>query len=157
MRLHGSLLGLLVMALAAAFFGYTFTFPAFPGQRYGPELFPRVIAVAAFVCGLVIALRGWRSGMPWLALDPALRGGRRLLSFLAVPGAVLFYLLAAERLGFVPTAALLVGGLAWWFGVRPRNAVLLAVAVTALVNWFFGTVMRVPLPRGLFMQIIAGG
>lgn len=157
MRIHDTLLGLLLMGLAAAFFAYTFTFPSLPGQKYGPALFPQVIAVGIFICGLLIAWRGRGSGQPLWRVDASLRDGRRLVSFLAIPLAVVFYLLAAERLGFIPTSALMVGALAWWFGVRPWKAVLLGVVVTAVVQWFFGTIMRVPLPRGLFMQIVAGG
>jgi hypothetical protein len=26
-----------------------------------------------------------------------------------------------------------------------------------VVQWFFGSLMRVPLPRGWFMQLVAGG
>ena len=157
MRIHDTLLGLFFMALAAAFFAYTFTFPSMPGQKYGPALFPQVIAVGVFACGLLIAWRGRGSGQPLWHVDEGLRDGRRLMSFLALPLAIGFYLLAAERLGFIPTAALVVGVLAWWFGVRPWKALLLALVVTAVVQWFFGTVMRVPLPRGWFMQLVAGG
>jgi putative tricarboxylic transport membrane protein len=160
MRLHPALLGLIFIALAAAFFGWTFTFPAFAGQRYGPELFPRVIALGIAACALVLLLRGWRQrgrGTPWFTADPALREARGLASFLAMLGAVVFYLLAAERLGFLPTAALIVGALAGWFGARWWVALLTGVAAAALVQWFFGSLMRVPLPRGWFMQIVAGG
>jgi putative tricarboxylic transport membrane protein len=157
MRLHSSLLGLIVIALAAAFFGYTFTFPAFPGQRYGPELFPRVIALGIASCGLALVVRGWRSGAPWLALDPALREPRRLASFFATLGAIVFYLLAAPALGFLPVAAILVGALAWWFGARPWVAVAAGVVTSLVVHWFFASIMRVPLPRGLFMQVLFGG
>jgi putative tricarboxylic transport membrane protein len=157
MRLHPALLGLALIGLAAAFFGYTFTFPALPGQKYGPALFPRVIAIGIALCGVVIALRGWRSGAPWLALDPALRSSRGLVSFLATLGAVVFYLLAAPWLGFLPVAAIIVGALAWWFGASGRAALLTGVIAAVGVNWFFGSVMRVPLPRGLFMQVLFGG
>lgn len=157
MRIHETWLGLIFMALAAVFFGYTYTFPDFPGQKYGPALFPRVVAVAAFACGLLIAWRGRRSGQPLLTFSESLRVPRLLASFLAMPAAIVFYLLAAERLGFLPTAALLVGGLGWWFGLRPLGAVLLGVLSSVGVNWFFGTIMRVPLPRGWFMQMVSGG
>ena len=157
MRLHESLLGLLLMVLAASFFAYTFTFPAFPGQRYGPALFPQVVSVGIFICGAIIGARGWRSGAPWLKIDAALRDPRRRISFLAIPLAIAFYLLAAERLGFLPTAALVVGLLAWWFGVRPLRAMLLGVAASGLIHWFFASIMRVPLPRGWFMQVLFGG
>lgn len=157
MRLHETLLGLLIMALAAAFFGYTFTFPQLPGQRYGPDLFPRVIASGIFVCGAIVAWRGRRSGVPWMRRDDALRRAHDLAAFLAIPAAIVFYLLVAERLGFLPTAALIVGLLAGWFGVRWWQAILLGVAAAAAVQWFFGTLMRVPLPRGWFMLLVAGG
>jgi putative tricarboxylic transport membrane protein len=157
MKLHPSLLGLMFIALAAAFFGYTFTFPAFPGQKYGPELFPRVIAVGIALCGAVLVMRGRRSGAPWIALDPALREPRRLVSLLATLGAIVFYLLAAPALGFLPVAAIVVGALAWWFGARAWVAVAAGVIASFVVHWFFASIMRVPLPRGLFMQLLFGG
>ncbi len=156
MRFHETLVGVFFMLLAAAVFGYTFTFPPFPGQKYGPSLFPQVIAAGIFVCGLIVAARGWRSGARLLAVDEALRG-RGMLSFVAMPLAVIFYLLAAERLGFLPTAAIIVAGLSIWLGVRTRNALVLGVLSAILFQWFFGTLMRVPLPRGWFMQLVAGG
>lgn len=157
MRLHPALLGLIFIALAAAFFGYTFTFPAFPGQRYGPELFPRVIAIGIAACGLVLVVRGWRSGAAWVAIDPDLRKPHRLGSFFATLGAIVFYLVAAPRLGFLPVAAIVVGGLSWWFGARWWVALVSGVVASVVVHWFFASIMRVPLPRGWFMQLIAGG
>jgi hypothetical protein len=35
--------------------------------------------------------------------------------------------------------------------------VLAGVGTALAMQWFFGSLMRVPLPRGLFMQLIAGG
>lgn len=157
MRLHDTVLGLLVMALAAAFFGYTFTFPAMPGQPHGPALFPRVIGAGVFACGLVIAVRGWRSGAPWLEVDAGLRNASGWARLLAMPLAVVFYLVAAERLGFLPTAALIVAVLAWWMGVKPWSAALLGVVTSGVMHWFFASLMRVPLPRGWFMQLVSGG
>jgi putative tricarboxylic transport membrane protein len=168
MRLHPTLLGLVFMALAAAYFGYTFTFPALPGQDVGPALFPRVVAVGIFVCGLVITLRGWRDrssstmapsrpGQPLVAVDDSLRAPRARWSFVLMVAAIVFYLVAAPRLGFLPVAAVIVAVLAWWFGSRVWVATLAGVTAALVVQWFFGTVMRIPLPRGLFMQWFFGG
>jgi putative tricarboxylic transport membrane protein len=147
----------LLVALAAALFAYTFTFPDMPGQRYGPALFPRLISLGIMACGLVIAVRGWRSGAPWLALSPPLQQLQGWLSFLAMPLAIGFYLLVAERLGFLPTAAIVVGALCTWLGARLWVAALTGVLTALVVQWFFGSLMRVPLPRGWFMQWVAGG
>jgi len=155
-------LGLFFVALAAAIFAYAGTFPSFPGQKYGPSLFPRILGVGIAIFGAAILWRGWRrlraDGMQRVVdFNPEFGQGGRLVSFLLVPGGIVFYLLLAERLGFIPTAFLLMAGLFLWFRVRPALALALAFAVTGAMQWFFGTMMRVPLPRGLFMQILYGG
>jgi hypothetical protein len=70
-------------ALRRALFGYTYTFPAFPGQKYGPELFPRVIATG-------IACLRPDAGGAWLAhrrrLVHAGSGTARTASADLVPG-----------------------------------------------------------------------
>ncbi len=157
MRLHDTLLGALLLALAAALFVYALTFPDMPGQRYGPALFPQLIALGIMACGLLIAVRGWRSGRPWLALSEPLQHLPGWLSLLAMPTAIGFYLLAAERLGFLPTAATLVAALCAWLGMRLWAALLTGVLTALVMQWFFGSLMRVPLPRGWFMHLVAGG
>jgi len=162
MRLSDTLLAAIFLALAAAIFAMTTTFPAFPGQKYGPDLFPRILAAGIAGCCLLIMLRAHgraRAGHAehWLTIDAALRDPKRLISFLLVPGGIVFYLVAADRLGFIPTAFLLLMGLFIWFGVRLGMALAVAVVATGLMQWFFGTLMRVPLPRGLFMQLLYGG
>jgi putative tricarboxylic transport membrane protein len=165
MRLHDTLLGALLVALAAVFFGYTFTFPDMPGQKVGPALFPRLIALGIAACGIVIAVRGARSRArpgagprtPWVSFSPGLQQLRGWLAWLAMPLAIVFYLLVSERLGFLPTATLVVAALCAWLGVRLWAALLTGVVAALVVQWFFGSLMRVPLPRGWFMQFFFGG
>jgi putative tricarboxylic transport membrane protein len=156
MRIHETLLGLLFMALAAAVFAYTFTFPALPGQNVGPSLFPRVIAVGIFVCGLVMAVRGWRSGRALVSVDADLRSPRGLISFALVPLAIVFYIVAAPRLGFLPVAAIIVAVLSAWMGARVWVALVTGVVSAFVIHWFFASVMRIPLPRGWFMSLVSG-
>jgi putative tricarboxylic transport membrane protein len=162
MRLSDNWLAIIFIAVAAAMLGFTLTFPAFPGQKYGPSLFPRILATGIILCALLIIYRARQrrnegQGEPLLAIDPAFRERYRLWSFLAVPGAVVVYLLLADRLGFLPTSFMLLLGLMLWFGVQWLRAVVIALAMTGLMHWFFASVMRVPLPRGLFMQLLVGG
>ena len=105
----------------------------------------------------MIAARGWRSGAPWVAFSPALQRLQGWLGWLAMPLAIVFYLAVAERLGFLPTAAIVVAALCAWMGVRLWVALLTGVLAALVVQWFFGSLMRVPLPRGWFMQLVAGG
>lgn len=151
MRFHPILLGGFFIALGLGYYALTLPFPAMPGQRFGPELFPRIIAVGIIICGAHLAWRGRGLRSPWLEPSPALRG-RGMRSFLMLPAAVGFYLVGADWLGFLPVAAFLVATLAWCFGAKPLHAGLLGLFGASMVHWFFAQLMRVPLPRGLFMQ-----
>lgn len=160
MRFDDRIIAIVFIALGAMLIALTLNFPAFPGQRYGPSLFPRILGAGLIVSAALLFLRAQRAASPrdvFLRLDPALKDPRRLGGLLLVLGAIVFYLLAAERLGFVPTAFLLLVALMAWFGVKPLTNILVAAAMTGVVHWFFASLMRVPLPRGLFMQIVAGG
>jgi putative tricarboxylic transport membrane protein len=149
MRLNDALLGALLLGLSAWVWWLTTFFPDFPGQAYGPNLFPRILAAGIALCALLLVLRGLRAGGGVVALDSWLRYPGRLVSFLAIPGGAVFYILASEPLGFIPTAFLLLLVLFLWFGARIVVALPVAAGMTLLVHWFFAGLMRVPLPRGL--------
>jgi len=154
MRLNDGLLGALLIGFAGWVWWQTSFFPAFPGQDYGPNLFPRILAAGIALAGLALLLRGLRAGGALLVIEPWVRDPARLLSFLAIPLAAGFYLLAATPLGFIPTAFLLLAGLFLWFRARPLVALPVAASVTLLVHWFFAGLMRVPLPRGLLDKVL---
>ena len=63
--------------------------------------------------------------------------------------AAIFYLVAAESLGFVLTAALMVAGLLACFGVRFPMSIGLGAVLSVVVYQIFSIGLRVPLPRGL--------
>lgn len=46
------------MVFAIAEIAYTQTFPSLHGQKYGPDLFPRIIGIALIVSGLILIIRG---------------------------------------------------------------------------------------------------
>ena len=158
MRVNDAILGLGLILLSAWVIGLTAAFPSFPGQDYGPNLFPRVIASGVILCGAGLIWRGIAArrarGEPWVEFAPWMRDGRGVASFLAMLGAMGFYLLASDWLGFILTAVALLLALFLWFGVRPLLALPVALGMALLVHWFFGTLMRVPLPRGLLDPVL---
>ncbi|WP_137176564.1 tripartite tricarboxylate transporter TctB family protein [Roseomonas sp. AR75] len=154
MRLNDALLGAILLGFAGWVWWMTTFFPAFPGQDYGPNLFPRILAGAIGVCGLLLILRGLRSRAPLVMLDGWTREPARLVSFLLIPGAALFYILVSDFLGFIPTAFLILLVLALWFRARLLVALPVAAGVTLTVHWFFSGLMRVPLPRGLMDPLL---
>ncbi len=149
MRVNDTLLGLGFAALAAWIWWLTSFFPGFPGQDYGPDLFPRILATGIGVCALLLVLRGLRARRPVLSADTWAFDPTRLMAVLAVPVAVLFYIFVSDALGFIPTSLLILGTLGLLYGARPLAAFLTATGMTLVLHWFFVSLMRVPLPRGL--------
>jgi putative tricarboxylic transport membrane protein len=104
MRFNDAVVGTAFLLIAGAMIAMTFTFPPFPGQKYGPSLFPRIIGGGIILFSLLLMLREWRAGgRPLLVLDGWARSPRRLASFALMLAAMLFYLVASEPLGFIPT------------------------------------------------------
>jgi putative tricarboxylic transport membrane protein len=154
MRVNDALLGAVLLGFAGWIWWLTTFFPAFPGQDYGPNLFPRILASGIAICAAVLVLRGLRARGRLLELEAWVRQPARLASFLSIPGAALAYILLSDPLGFIPTAFLLLLALALWYRARPLVAVPVAAGMTLLVHWFFAGLMRVPLPRGILDSVL---
>lgn len=146
--------GVLVALGAAAAWGGS-RLPAVPGQDVGPAAFPMLIGFGLMLCGVLIGLgigRGFEvpegeeeGPAPPRGASWRLAGLRALVP----PALLLFYVLASEGLGFLPTAAIMVflGALA--LGARPMLALPLALLAPPVVHLAFYKLLRVPLPAGL--------
>jgi putative tricarboxylic transport membrane protein len=155
-RANDAVSGLVLILLAGLMIYLTLGFPAFPGQKYGPSLAPRILGAGIILCGVLLILRGWtarRSGEAWVSFAPWVREPWRVISFLLVPALVVLYILLSETIGFLPVAFALLLILFLWFRVRPLAAPPIAFISVFAINYFFGHLMRVPLPRGLLNHI----
>jgi putative tricarboxylic transport membrane protein len=167
MRVNDLISGALLIVLAAAMIAYTTTFPPFPGQKYGPSLFPRIIGAGMILCGLLLMIRGRRqlaAGAPLGSIDESYKPVKGWASVALILGVIVGYAAISDALGFVPTAFLGLLLLLWWFGVSLPRAMLISVVAVLAVDWFFGWLFRVPLPIGIlpnspsamFMNLIRG-
>lgn len=138
-RLSGSVLA--ALGAAAAWGGSRL--PPVPGQDVGPAAFPMVIGFGLVACGVLIALGIGRSFEVEEAPEPL------TWRVLVPPGLLVFYVLAANSLGFLLTAAAMVLAAALALGARPRLALAMAVIAPPLVHLAFYKLLRVPLPAGL--------
>jgi putative tricarboxylic transport membrane protein len=156
-RANDALSGLVLIILAAAMIALTASFPSFPGQKYGPSLFPRILGTGIIICGAILVWRGLaqrRAGAPWIEVAPWVRDPWRASSFALVLAMLLLYILAAETIGFIPIAIVFLGGLFLWLGVRPLRAAIISGVGTLAMFYFFASMLRVPLPRGLLTNIL---
>jgi putative tricarboxylic transport membrane protein len=141
------------MIVAALFvIAMTLSFPAFPGQNYGPAVFPRLLASLLILCGALLMIRGfaaWRAGEPLATLPEWARDPANVVSALLVLASALAYIFVLDAVGFVPLTVVVLIVLFLWFRVKVPVAVVTALVAAFGVNWFFASLMRVPLPRGL--------
>ena len=149
MRINDAVVGVALIALAIAILVHIQAYPLIPGQKYGPALFPGLIAVGFIATGSLLVVRGIRAGFPLVQLAPWLRAPGLVTNFLAVCAALVFYIAAADALGFILTGAILLVGLFLKFGVRLGRAAFVAIIATLVIHWLFYKLLRVPLPWGV--------
>ncbi|MDE2378940.1 tripartite tricarboxylate transporter TctB family protein [Bradyrhizobium sp.] len=158
MRLPDSVTGsfLVVLGAAAAYGGWLL--PPVPGQPVGPNVFPLVIGSGLALCGLAIVFGIGHSFEEEEELVPVEEGQAKAapppgrfygLRALLPPALLLFYVIAAERLGFIITAALIVYATSTALGARWKLALPLAALAPIGIHLIFGKLLRVPLPAGL--------
>jgi putative tricarboxylic transport membrane protein len=155
-RVNDAVSGAALVLFALAMIWYTRTFPEMPGQNYGPALFPVLIGIGLLLTGAILIARGvvlrtepLFSGGAWL------RSGPHRINFLAIVGGLLLYILISDRLGFIPTALLLLfGWLLLFRGGRPISSLAIALALTLAVDYLFSELLLVPLPLGVLQPLL---
>lgn len=151
MRLSDSLIALLLIVFSVAVIAYAWDFPPMPGQTFGPALFPTLIAVGLILAGLSLIAARVRSGdkQPVLEVDAWVRNPRLLFDFLLVIGALLFYIVFSDELGYFVAAPLALAAFLFATGTRGLIVLPVAVVVPLLMHYIFYTLLKVPLPWGL--------
>lgn len=164
MHLSDRTTGLFLIALGgvAAYGGSRL--PPVPGQQIGPEVFPMVVGIGIAICGGLIAAGVGRSYEDEAEADlaristeteadgmPAGAHHSRWweLRVLIPPALLLFYYYVVDRLGFLPTAAVIVLIASLALGARARLAIPLAIVAPLCINLIFLKLLRVPLPSGM--------
>lgn len=159
MRLPDRVTGLFLVGLGslAGYGGYIL--PPVPGQPVGPNVFPLVIGVGLAVCGLMIAFgigHSFEEEEQLVAAEPGQEtaappptGWLYNLRALLPPALLMFYVVAAERIGFILTAGLIVLVTSTALGAKPKLSIPLAILAPIGIHLIFAKLLRVPLPIGL--------
>ena len=150
MKLNDAIFGLVLMGLGSTVLFAIQGFPKIPGQPVGPALFPGLIATGLCVCGLLLIVRGLRQPrQPWLVFDDWVRSPRHVAGLLVLIGSIVFYIVAANWLGFLPTAVIILLAMLTVLRVPPGRSLVIALVATLVVHVAFYKLLRVPLPWGL--------
>jgi len=126
------------------------SFPAMPGQKFGPAWFPGLIAAGLVLCGALLVLSGWRSGEALLTRPAWMSERRAATGVVAVVAGILFYVVAVDRMGFHVTGVVLLAVWIRLLGASWRVTALVAPVATLAIHFAFYKALRVPLPWGVF-------
>jgi len=152
MKFHDSVCGAALLALAVFIFAYALTIPPMPGQQYGADVFPRLVAIGLGGFSLMLVWRGWKhspQGAPWVAIAPWARDPRTRGNFILAFVLTIAYVLLDEHVGFIPLGIAILMILFVRQKVEWRKGAIIAVSMVVLTQFLFGNLLRVPLPRGV--------
>ncbi len=154
MKLNDAVLGLFLALLGMAVLLVVQDYPKIPGQQVGPALFPGLIAVGLCIGGLVLMVKGWRARrqVPWLQWDDWVQSPRHVRALAVLIGSVLFYMVAAQWLGFVLTSLLILTTLFYALQLSLSRSLLIAAIATLVIHFAFYKLLRVPLPWGILLD-----
>lgn len=149
MKLSDTVWGALLLALALAVLWNIQGFPRIPGQNIGPGAFPGLLAILLAGCALALIVRGIRHGAPHVNLGLWLRSAGHVGNFVLTIAALLFYIVAADTLGFIVCAVLIMLALFLKLGVKLALAVPIALMTALVIHLIFYKMLRVTLPWGV--------
>jgi putative tricarboxylic transport membrane protein len=155
MKINDAVSGVLLLVLAIAILVNIQSFPKIPGQSLGPAAFPGMLAVLLAGCAVALIFRGLRerAGGAWFTPGEWLRSRYHLTNFLLTAGVLLFYIFAAEKIGFIISGTVILGAMFWKLRVRPALILPIAIVVTLVIHTIFYKGLRVPLPWGVLTPL----
>ena len=146
------ILGGLVAIAGVFIFLQARTFPNLSGGYPGPGLFPQLLAVLLVLSGLWIAANAAVKRVRPRTLPLSDVPRREKITALLVVLAVVFYVLVADTLGFVPVVLILMIGLMLRTGVSRRWGLTVGIGVTSAIYVVFERILHIPLPSGMLGQ-----
>ena len=152
MRFNDALLGFVILVFGAAVALYAdMTFPALPGQEFGPAFFPTIIGTVLAGCGAVLLIQGLirQRTVPLVQLGEWARLPSHIINFFLVFLALLAYILFTDNVGFIPVSFLILTVLMMRFGCRWFTAAGIGLAATLVIHTAFYKFLLVPLPWGI--------
>lgn len=155
MRFNDAVFGIFLIVFAIAVIAWTTTFPSLHGQDYGPDLFPIIIASGLALCGAILIVRGLaqRATVPMVQMGAWASDRGTVINVALLIGAMIFYILFSDWLGFVVTSFLILTILLVRLGSGVLASIVIAAITTLLIHSVFAKLLLVPLPWGLLQPV----
>ncbi len=143
------------MLFSLATFGYTFTFKKFKNVPVGPEFFPRALAVALFICCLILLLTNIfgnkNDNSPCPTINPLNKNIQKALLGLLV---IVVYALTWETVSFVIATPFAIFIMILILGRRNyKTMAIISVVATIIIFIAFKFLLGIEMPMGFFDEI----
>jgi putative tricarboxylic transport membrane protein len=149
MRLHDSLIGLLLIGFGSWVLWQAQGFPAMPGQIIGPSTFPTLLGSLCALGGLLLVWQGRSTSkgeLVWIHEGWRI-GSRTACVAVAVLGTLLLAV-TFEKVGFPVGGTLLLSALFYTAGLNRPKWIAVAAIFVLTVHLVMTRLLYVPLPSG---------
>lgn len=155
MKLDDLSLGALVLIGGVSVLVSSFQFSAIPGQDYGADTMPRAIGIAGIALGLFLTAGAVSRGarLPSAERSDWSRSGRSLALLALTLALIVGYIALSGPFGFIPVAVAILFVMMLALGSRPLVSLAVAIAGALVIQFCFGRLLLVPLPRNPFFDL----
>lgn len=150
MKLHDSLIGLILIAFGSWVLWQAQGFPAMPGQIIGPSTFPTFLGCMCTLGGVLLVWQGRRTSKGELVwIHDGWRIGSRIACVAVAVFGTLLLAVTFEKVGFPVGGTLLLSALFYAAGYNSPKWVAVAAVFVLTVHLIMTRLLYVPLPSGL--------
>lgn len=154
MRIANIIAAIVGMLFSGAAFIKTLTFKQFKNVPVGPEFFPRALAVALFICCLILLITSIfskdKSEAPTLSLK-----NKDMQKALIGLGIIVVYALLWNVLGFIIATPLAIFAMTFLLGKRNyKMMIIVSIAATAVIFCAFKFILGIEMPMGILEDVI---
>ena len=155
MKFNDAVFGAVLLLLGIVVLVHVPSFPPIPGQKYGPGIFPGLVAAVLVACAMLLIVSGLkhRASEPWFATGAWTGSRRHILAFVVTIVGTAAYVLLADSVGFLIVAPILLFVLFICYGVKRNVAIVTAIVATLVIHFAFYKLLRVPLPWGVIRPL----
>ena len=106
-------------------------------------------------CGIILIFQGvaQRAQVPMMDIGDWAQDRRNVANVAILLGAIVFYIVVSDSLGFIPSSLLIMTTLLRRFGSSWWVSLLIATITTLTIHTLFAKLLLVPLPWGILLPV----
>lgn len=153
MRIHDSILGGILILLAAGMWFASDSLPNPTMQPYGPGFFPKIVAALLGFAALTLVVKGLAASAPLIEFDDWAHSPMAVFRVILVPVGILLFSVAVDSIGFIPCGIVMLWAMLIADGQGWLRGLLVATTIMLVTHSIFYLGFHVQLPWGLLQPV----